>query len=1679
MVTDRYVISSVEELFSSLPQSVWSTHVIQMPITQGTTPLSDQESLGVTSSLVEEPYTFVSYLKSVMEDTPMVSSTPMPSYTTGIVESSVGMGRTISEEVTNVPTKHPLESILTTLELFSTTISPSVAGSMTSLPYSSSEYELRSSVAPDLSLESTENLVPATMPHSEQAVLPSYTVSSDSTVSSSDEFVETPTFLTSSSPLVSVEESVHTSLASPESTTEVTELFPSTTLAPTSLAYTDTVESSVRFTSLVTEILFPTTFPSESIDLETLTASVAESTLLLPSLTFSASTIDFESFVTTLALPKSTLFLDSSSFYTPLNTMEAPAFVPTESEEVSTAFSLVSSDMSAFVSQDSSSLFVDLETSRYLMETSFPSVMNTISVEVTPWPTINPTSVVSFTPSSSSDWTESVDLWEVTLTVMSESGIFYTSTFSGATTTLLPSLSELGATIPALSTYSFDSDHTSSAFIEETLQTYSVSMTMVIPTSMPVTDTPEAYTSVISTSYFISQTVGASYELSSSPSVVSLVSLLPTASWTPSLSLLPTSEWPTTLSSTNPTPTMSSTLIATLSSSIQLSVSLVSTTISPPVPSIGPSTSPTQQIPVVTTTSTPTVSTQTNQYTTTPIYTERQPTTPQITTSSTTQQKTTSSTTSVPITPPSGLTAMSTAAATSAPTSTRPTLLCDVSNPDPYLVTAVLSRGSDTQNITDSIKELLTRSFSRPVEMEVYTVSERFSFMVTSGPFVYTAFAVTDVLNRSPLVLGPLPPILSVQAALLGLHQRFRVQTVLQFVPLSVDVRLCTFSEQIQRGLSLALYEVRQLRLDSDNLTVQIVNISSSLPRVWKAPVTISYAVRDRTGFLNGSDVGDQLRNLSLVEFSFFLGYPVKQIAEPSQYPQLNISPSLKDTWLQTVVLDVQEQQLRDEAFQMEMERKLAQLISEALQKRRWKRASNAGSNTVQMVSVSRMNGSDDPVELIYFVEDQYGGRLAADKASSLINEVNIQRAAIILGYRLQGVVAQPLNRPPEADQQAQNLWIIVGVAVPVLVVTIIIVILYWKLCRTDKLDFQPDTMANLQQRQKLQAPNVKGFDFAKQHLGQHNKDEILVVHEPPPPPVLHGPLKDATPSENGDIPTPKFKSSTKSHKLGRHRSSRVTPSDAGSTASEPSSGRESGEETSARPSAPPCETPRRPTTKAEMPVPSGGTEKHSSASIFEHVDRMSRSSEAGRRLPSKIQLIAMQPMATPPMHGLSAAEREMEANKINREIQTTLRHKSEIEHHRNKIRLRAKRKGHYEFPLVDVVGMADTKERQRMYRRAQMQFDKILDPALGVPSVFIEPRKSSRSRRSPKQRRRQQGSSSPPDADLDRLIATDSDGTYKRHPGVSNSAYVSDPDLPSNNPTPVSDLGKYPGSSPQVAPPTQYVAPQPSIEEVRQTMQSLLDDAFALVAPSSHGPAAAAAVQSGNSPSGQQPAASTTCLTGPRPTAWGAPYPPQQPPHYSRFVDYGVTRPPALGAMTRSPGFSSGFLLPPEPALSDSQQAVGQYPSRMYPEDIPSVARPRPLGSAAGSAQIHQLTQVGIASRMGVQPTEQALNRSAQPQPAVPSWSSYYTREEETQRNPPQREPGHPHSTQDYGTPPMFRAPGRQPAPHLPPPSLCYPPASAEDVHPGHSSASLIKAIREELLRLSQKHVVVPTYHS
>lgn len=44
---------------------------------------------------------------------------------------------------------------------------------------------------------------------------------------------------------------------------------------------------------------------------------------------------------------------------------------------------------------------------------------------------------------------------------------------------------------------------------------------------------------------------------------------------------------------------------------------------------------------------------------------------------------------------------------------------------------------------------------------------------------------------------------------------------------------------------------------------------------------------------------------------------------------------------------------------------------------------------------------------MIYFVEGANGDRLPAVTTANLLNKLDVQRAAIVLGYRIQGILAQ------------------------------------------------------------------------------------------------------------------------------------------------------------------------------------------------------------------------------------------------------------------------------------------------------------------------------------------------------------------------------------------------------------------------------------------------------------------------------------------------------------------------------------------------------------------------------------------------------------------------------------------------------------------------------------------------
>uniref|UniRef100_A0A3B5LGV4 Si:ch211-1e14.1 n=1 Tax=Xiphophorus couchianus TaxID=32473 RepID=A0A3B5LGV4_9TELE len=986
---------------------------------------------------------------------------------------------------------------------------------------------------------------------------------------------------------------------------------------------------------------------------------------------------------------------------------------------------------------------------------------------------------------------------------------------------------------------------------------------------------------------------------------------------------------------------------------------------------------------------------------------------------------------------------------TTAPSTTSRQYLCNVDHPA-YLTKTGFPSGVTVGFAKSQVRDILKVEFNKSVELQVVSPPPQFVFRVVSGPVVYTAISVINALRRSARRFLYVSPNQTTP------DQKYQVHTVLQFIPGHVDMRYCSFFESVEKGLIMAFAEVRRRSKESTNFTIHILNITTATNRygekqLTRQPVDITFTVSGSRGYLMGSKVSNALMKLTMVEFSYYIGFPVLQIAEPFHYPELNTSQLLRSSWVRTVLLGVLDKKMSERTFQANMERRVALLLGEAMgQVRRVKRATTVGNSSVQ-VAVSRLEGADNPAEMVYFVEGHNGQRMPAVQTANLLNSLDVQRAAIILGYRVQGVLAQPVEKLASSPSNSENnnMWIVIGVVVPLLVVVIIISILYWKLCRTDKLEFQPDAMTTIQQRQKLQAPSVKGFDFAKLHLGQQSKDDVMVIQEPALPGSGSAPLaqsiKDGfSPSENGEVPTPKSKtsaSSTKASRGGRRRE-RISPSDGDSVVSDHSSEREPTEE-NPRAHATPSDskqTRKAPINVLNGPPPMNGAanEQLSSASIFEHVDRMSRATDASRRLPNKVQLIAMQPMPVPPLHSQPVNGKPSDPNQMNKEIQAALRHKSEIEHHRNKIRLRAKRKGHYDFPAMDdmIGSLSDTKEQDRIYQKAQTQIDKILDPDNPVPAVFMDSKKSGRGRRSPKQRLKDQLNGGLIEADKDHLITEDSDAVYRKCPGVNNVAYVSDPDQgpssPQRSPSPTDDVFLGPASSPpgHAPPPPPYLPPQPSIEEARQQMHSLLDDAFALVSPTSQSSTAGITLPGVNSnPQGCSP-------PGRGPRAWGPSY---QPPFPGRFTELGVSS-PAIQGLTPRQGLGSSYLPPGEAAgLSESLQPDSLFSSRgLYAKELPSSARPRPVGGTTG-AQLHHLTQVGLSSRMNGYPAGIRMHRSRSGDPTAP--------------------PAH----LDTSAAVAYLS--------SPPPLDTSPPT--------HSSASLIKAIREELLRLSQKQAAVSSYHS
>ncbi|MBZ3888995.1 UPF0606 protein [Sciurus carolinensis] len=577
----------------------------------------------------------------------------------------------------------------------------------------------------------------------------------------------------------------------------------------------------------------------------------------------------------------------------------------------------------------------------------------------------------------------------------------------------------------------------------------------------------------------------------------------------------------------------------------------------------------------------------------------------------------------------------------------------------------------------------------------------------------------------------------------------------------------------VARGLTQALRKA----FHQNDVSAHIVSTSNA-----SQAVTLVYVVGNQSTFLNGTVASSLLSQLSAELVGFYLTYPPLTIAELLQ----GVDNSLVG--------------LYNQSFARVMEQRLAQLFMMSQQQgRRFKRATTLGSYTVQMVKMQRVPGPKDPAELTYYT--LYNGKpLLGTAAAKILSTIDSQRMALTLHH----VVL--LQADPVVKNPPNNLWIIAAVLAPIAVVTVIIFIITAVLCRKNKNDFKPDTMINLPQRAKP----VQGFDYAKQHLGQQGADEevIPVTQETV---VLPLPVRDA-PQERDvaqDGSTIKTAQSTETRKS---RSPSETGSVISNESGKPSSGRRSPQNVMAQ-----QKVTKEEARKRNVPA----SDEEEGPVLFDSSGKVA--ADPFDTSSGSVQLIAIKPAALPVVHPTS--DRSQEASAVlNGEVNKALKQKSDIEHYRNKLRLKAKRKGYYDFPPVEAnKGLT---ERKKMYEKAPKEMEHVLDPDPELCAPFAESKNRQQMKNSVYRSRQSLNSPSPGETEMDLLVTRE-----RPRRGIRNSGYDTEPEIiEETNVDRVHEPRGY-ARSRQVKghSETSTLSSQPSIDEVRQQMHMLLEEAFSL----------------------------------------------------------------------------------------------------------------------------------------------------------------------------------------------------------------------------------------------------------
>uniref|UniRef100_A0A8C1LU89 KIAA1549-like a n=1 Tax=Cyprinus carpio TaxID=7962 RepID=A0A8C1LU89_CYPCA len=623
---------------------------------------------------------------------------------------------------------------------------------------------------------------------------------------------------------------------------------------------------------------------------------------------------------------------------------------------------------------------------------------------------------------------------------------------------------------------------------------------------------------------------------------------------------------------------------------------------------------------------------------------------------------------------------------------------------------------------------------------------------------------LSDIREYVPVVLAIPSPVFIV-----FLH------IVLRFVGPTDNIKSCGFIQMMEQRLENVFAEAQEKVEDSyGTLSVEILNTYQTGNSL---AVTLVYVVWNGSTPLNGTVSSGLLNQLTAELVGYFLFFPPLIIAEPLEYHNLNTSAATRDYWVITVIQDVDSSSLEGsyQSFASLMEQRLAELFLVASRRGlRFRRATTVGDYTVQMVSIRRLSGPKNPAEMTYYIQVD-GSPMTGTAAAKTLNTVDSQTMALTLGYFVQ-VQAEPVVK-----SLPSNLWIL-AVLIPVSLVMIVVVMAGAIICRRNRTVFKTSAFRNFHPRTKP----VQGFDYAKQHMGQPGEEALTVTKETL---VLSLPVRDAPLTQERvavlqDGTASKRPQSTEMH-LSR------LPSEEGSVSSNESGKLNTGRSSTARRS-----------TAQKAP-------KEDLLCLFaDHYDSLTGS----------LRLITIKPMAAPLNYSYpDSSNHSQDSVILNGEVNMGLKQKSDIEHYRNKLRLKAKRKGYSDGPVTGSSGHMYS-HRDRMRREnASLDLEDLRGPKEDrKPSTYVKYRRSRQSLNTP----------SPVETEMDMLVMRE-----RSRRGIRNSGYDGEPEPFEETDVDrlLSSLGFGGGHQVKGHSDSSTLSSQPSIDEVRQQMHLLLDNAFGL----------------------------------------------------------------------------------------------------------------------------------------------------------------------------------------------------------------------------------------------------------